>query len=243
MYMLNEADIKIGLIGKYRSSDNIALTDLNVSELHSLTYILFKHASHLNRRQRALINFFFYRTILMMAIITYYVIAAGLSSILPFQLFFTMIFMHILTPLQYFLFGISHKDYGFDQFHRIFGEYRNNQFVNLFSGGQALQTSSKALIDAFLLCFFALSQQLFMQWSAGPVIYNTGIVVSQEAHICYNSIILSLIQLKRMRDNNSNISFFQPFYYLCFFLSIIFVLEDDNLIGLRSLFQAPGMIL
>jgi len=46
-----------------------------------------------------------------------------------------------------------------------------------------------------------------------------------------------------MRDNNSNISFFQPFYYLCFFLSIIFVLEDDSLVGLSSLFQAPTMIL
>lgn len=50
MYMINEADVSIGLIQKYRSSDNIALTDMNVTELHSLTYILFKHASHLNRR-------------------------------------------------------------------------------------------------------------------------------------------------------------------------------------------------
>ena len=84
MYMLNEADVKIGLIQKYRSSDNMAITDLNVSELHSLTYILFKHASHLNRRARALIDFFFYRTVLMMAVMTYYIISAGLSHILPF---------------------------------------------------------------------------------------------------------------------------------------------------------------
>lgn len=50
MYMLNEADVNIGLVTKYRSSDNIALTDMNVTELYALTYILFKHASHLNRR-------------------------------------------------------------------------------------------------------------------------------------------------------------------------------------------------
>lgn len=50
MYMVNEADVKIGIISKYRSSDMMAMTDMNVSELHALTYILFKHASHLNRR-------------------------------------------------------------------------------------------------------------------------------------------------------------------------------------------------
>ena len=98
MYMLNEADVKIGLVQKYRSSDNMAITDMNVAELHSLTYILFKHASLLNRRVYSLINFFFYRTILMTAIITYYIISAGLSHTLPFQMFFTMVFMHMLTP-------------------------------------------------------------------------------------------------------------------------------------------------
>jgi magnesium-transporting ATPase (P-type) len=106
--------VKIGLTQKYRSSDNMALTDMNISELHSLTYILFKHSSHLNRRLRALITFFLYRTVLLLTIMTFFIISAGLSEILPFQLFFTMIFTHVITPLQYFLFAISHKDYGFD---------------------------------------------------------------------------------------------------------------------------------
>lgn len=48
--MLNEADVKIGLKTTFNCSDNLALADMNVSELHSLTYILFKHASQLNRR-------------------------------------------------------------------------------------------------------------------------------------------------------------------------------------------------
>jgi hypothetical protein len=43
--MANHADITIGLEQKFRSSDSLALTDLNVSELHSLTYIMFKHAT------------------------------------------------------------------------------------------------------------------------------------------------------------------------------------------------------
>lgn len=98
MYMINEADVSIGLVQKYKSSDNLALTDMNVTELHSLTYIMFKHASHLNRRQRTVVDFFFYRTILIFTIMTFYIAAAGLSAVLPFQMYFTMIFFHILTP-------------------------------------------------------------------------------------------------------------------------------------------------
>jgi magnesium-transporting ATPase (P-type) len=112
--MLNEADVTIGLVTKYRSSDNIAMTDINMTELHSLTYVMFKHATHLNRRLRTVINFFFYRTVLMFALMTYFICSAGMTSILPFNVYFTMIFMHLMTPLQYFLFGISHKDYGYD---------------------------------------------------------------------------------------------------------------------------------
>lgn len=98
-YVLNEADIKVGLKMKYRSLDNLALTDMNLSELHGLSYILFKHATHLNRRQTTFINFFFYRTILLFAIITFYMDCAGLSSFLPYPVYYTMMFTHILTPI------------------------------------------------------------------------------------------------------------------------------------------------
>jgi hypothetical protein len=191
MYMLNEADIKIGLTQKYPSLDNLALSDINISELHALTYILFKHATHLSRRQRALINYFLYRTILMMALITFYIGLSGLSPNLPYPMFFTMLFTHIITPAQYFLYGISHKDYGFDSYHRIFGEYCNNQFQSVFQGTQALTTVSKALIDALLITIFVIGNLLLSQEI--PIVAQTGFVVSIESLLCYNSIVLSLV--------------------------------------------------
>jgi magnesium-transporting ATPase (P-type) len=99
MYMLNEADVKIGLVTKYRSSEHIAMTDLNMTELHSLTYIMFKHATYLNRRLRAVINFFFYRTILMFGLTTYFICSSAMTPTLPFNAYFTMIFIHVMTPL------------------------------------------------------------------------------------------------------------------------------------------------
>ena len=34
--------------------------------------------------------------------------------------------MAVLTPIQFWLEGISHTDYGYAILHRIFGEYRHN---------------------------------------------------------------------------------------------------------------------
>lgn len=34
-----------------------------------------------------------------MTVMTYYISVAGLSAILPFEMYFTMVFLHIITPL------------------------------------------------------------------------------------------------------------------------------------------------
>jgi magnesium-transporting ATPase (P-type) len=113
-FMANHADITIGLEQKYRSSDSLALSDLNVSELHSLTYIMFKHATILHRRSLSVIKFFLHRTVLLFVILTIFVGFSGLSWALPYESLFLIFFSHIFTPIQYFMFGISQKDYGYD---------------------------------------------------------------------------------------------------------------------------------
>ena len=46
-----------------------------------------------------------------------------------------------------------------------------------------------------------------------------------------------------MRDNDGHIIFFQPLYIIFFLLSVIFILQDENLVGVRSLFVCPSMVL
>lgn len=83
-FLANHTDVTIGLKQKYRSSDSLALTDMNVTELHSLTYIMFKHATLLHRRLFCIVKFFIHRTVLLATILTIFVLFSGLSYALPF---------------------------------------------------------------------------------------------------------------------------------------------------------------
>ena len=96
--MANYTDVSIGLRQKFRSSDSIALTDMTVAELHSLTYIMFKHATILHRRLFSVIKFFLHRTVILAIILTVFVGFSGLSYSLPFPNFFLIFFTHIFTP-------------------------------------------------------------------------------------------------------------------------------------------------
>ena len=62
-------------------------------------------------------------------------------------------YVAIISPIQYFLEGIMHTDYGYGIFHRIFGEYKFNKTHNLtffdFSG-----VISSAILDSFIFCLF-----------------------------------------------------------------------------------------
>jgi hypothetical protein len=78
-FMANHADITIGLNQKFRSSDSLALTDMTVTELHSLTYIMFKHATILHRRLLVVVKLFLHRTVLFATILTIFVGFSGLS--------------------------------------------------------------------------------------------------------------------------------------------------------------------
>jgi len=98
-FMANHADVTIGLRQKFRSSDSLALTDMTVTELHSLTYIMFKHATILHRRLFSVIKFFLHRTVLFATILTVFIGFSGLSYTLPFKYVFVIFFTHIFTPL------------------------------------------------------------------------------------------------------------------------------------------------
>jgi hypothetical protein len=78
-FMANHADITIGLNQKFRSSDSLALNDMTVTELHSLTYIMFKHATILHRRLLVVVKLFLHRTVLFATILTIFVGFSGLS--------------------------------------------------------------------------------------------------------------------------------------------------------------------
>lgn len=98
-----------------------------MKDFNALSYLLFKHSNLLSRRYHCFVQHFLYRSLLMMIIYTFFIIFNDFSGAAPFQTFFIAFFMAFLSPLQYFMDGISAKDYGYDVLHRIFGEYKKTK--------------------------------------------------------------------------------------------------------------------
>jgi hypothetical protein len=70
--------------------------------------------------------------------------------------------MIVITPAVYFIIGITHKNFGFDYFYRIFVEFK----YNFLSQGvfKRYQFLAKALIDfviyisLYLICWTSVSE-------------------------------------------------------------------------------------
>ena len=64
--------------------------------------------------------------------------------------------MAVQTPIQYCLQGISHTDYGYNVFHRIFGEYRFN-LIQQVSFKDFFEVFLTSFMDGafFMLCYLA----------------------------------------------------------------------------------------
>ena len=135
--------------------------------------------------------------------------------------------------------GISHTDYGYNVYHRIFGEYRFNliQQVSLKDFFEVFLTS---FLDAafFMLCFFAAGA-LNLDYQIDALDRQP---LTWQSHIILNNILLSIINIYRSRSIKSNVMIFTVSNYLFFLFSLITVLEDENLSGFSALFRSGHAI-
>ena len=78
---------------------------------------------------------------------------SGFSTVLPYGSLYFATHVALISPIQYFVEGIMHTDYGYEIFHRIFGEYKFNKGHSLsildFSG-----VILSSIVDAMLFCLF-----------------------------------------------------------------------------------------
>ena len=107
------------------------MTGIQMRSLYGLTYLLFKHGTLTNRRVKIVLQEFIYRTVLTQLVQLIFFTMSGFSYTMIYGKFFYPFFMVCLTPLQFWIEGVTHCDYGYAIFHRIFGEYKHNQTQKL----------------------------------------------------------------------------------------------------------------
>ena len=69
--------------------------------------------------------------------------------------------------------------------------------------------------------------------------YSNGFPLSVQSNLILNAISLSMINIFRARGVRNFVLIFSLSNYIFFFLSMITVLEDDNLVGVKALFRCP----
>ena len=90
----------------------------------------------------------------MMLIQYIFFFCSGLTQTLPYGFFFFVMFMLIISPLQYFIEGILHQEYAYGIQHRIFGQYKFNRLAgitNYFCALNQLPAMVQAFLDALIL--------------------------------------------------------------------------------------------
>ena len=209
-------------------------------DIYGISYLLFKHGTILHRRLRVVLNEFIYRTVLLSLIQLFFFIMSGFSTVLPYGAIFFATHVAIISPIQYFLEGIMHSDYGYGIFHRIFGEYKFNKSHSMtvfdFSG-----VISSSVFDAILFCLF------YGAWAASflhqdLLIAQDGKNMAWQSSTSCNSIILSLFQYWRHRSTLCVTKAFAFLNFFTFFISLSFIAEDEYMAGMRMLTGSPNSL-
>ena len=100
---------------------------------------------------------------------------------------------------------------------------------------------SLSLIDALAFCLIYLMAGIL--WDDQPVEVSNGRVASQQAYLILNSVLLSIININRIANVKSNIMVFLASNYIFFIFSLITILEDEQLLGFKTLISAPHLML
>ena len=70
---------------------------------------------------------------------------------MPFFDVFYGIFIALIAPFLSIITSIFHKNYGYDIFHRIYGEYKLNMMIDFWSKTKGIQCVFKAIFDVIAI--------------------------------------------------------------------------------------------
>ena len=201
---------------------------MQIRDIYGISYLLFKHGTILHRRLRVVLDEFVYRTILLMVIHLFFFITSGFTTMIPYNQLFFAAHVAIISPILYFLEGITNTDYGYGVLHRIFGEYKFNKAQNLNFLDFTPQMLS-SLFDSVLLCFFYMA--FVYKWSDDLDVTESGKNSFLEARLSMNSVILTIFQLWRHRATLCTPNMFSFLNFCILIISLAFIFEDKKLNG------------
>jgi len=126
-----------------------------------------------------------------------------------------------------------HKNYGYDVFHRVFGEYKMNQLGSFWGPTIAYQVIAKAVIDGVLIIIIFLGTGYFAKNDGFMLMPNSnGMLVSSQSFTLYFQLTITISFCCRVRDVNFMQIEREISTMACFLFSLLLMFIDENLEGI-----------
>jgi energy-coupling factor transporter transmembrane protein EcfT len=149
-------------------------TDIIMNSMYAMSYLLFKHGTFCNRRINQVTIVTLYRTFFLVLIFGTFMIIHGFTASLPVKRMMVIMFFVIVSPIQIFMYGFTFKDVGYNYLYRIYGEYKRNFTVNLFSRYDILRVLIYSILDTVVFYLMSLSQEFIVLPETGEIFNMDG---------------------------------------------------------------------
>jgi len=165
-------------------------------------------------------------------------IRSGFSGAIPYTEVYYFAFMIFLAPAEILVYAIFYKDYGYDQFYRIYGRYKYNFSFTLVELDYVLVDYVSAFFDWLIVYFPFESEE-----AERMVSIRDGKNISKEAYNCYQVILMQVIFFQYLRNTNIHIMYSQTLLFFLTMVGIAMIFDDDGLVGTIQLFTCPKLLL
>lgn len=130
---------------------------------------------------------------------------------------------------------VTFKDYGFDEFYRVYGEYKRNSTIRLLDREVAVKEFFHALVDFFIIYLVALNPRAYIGMD--------GRMASSSAFNIYFGLTLVTVFTIKTVTTSVTVKFAWTINMIILVLSLLVFFEDQNLIGLTMFFSTPSLII
>jgi hypothetical protein len=237
-FMLSDADVSVSLQNNSSESKVQAAADIVMSDFYGFTYLLFKHATQMQRRIMLLQENYLYRVFLVAVMQLYGFLVSGLSSDPVFPDSFIGFFIGISTPFGLCYASIFHSNYGYNVFHRIYGEYKANMILDFWDKTIGIQIVFKAILDACAICAVSFIRAFSNKESDFYYMPDSdGKFAGMQARTFYFSLTFAFAMYSRMRDVNFIGPEREIASFLTFIVSLLILIGSSSSTRLEGLTQ------
>jgi len=222
------SDISVAIKTPHLPSDVLAQADVVLDDLFALNYLLFRHGSQLHRRLVECCRLLVHRTLLALCLMFAFIINSGFTFYIPVTSIVFIGAMSILAPIQTVLHTITFKDYGFDEYYRVYGEYKRNSTIRLLDRETVIKESFHALADFIIIWLVSLNPRAYISPDGRPA-------SSGAFNIYFGLTLITVFTIKTL-NSAVTIKFTTTLNFVILVLTLLVFFEDENLIGLTIFF-------